>query len=93
MAQGLRQGYVLSPLRFNVFLAAILLVALERFSKDAGILVDLIHHKNSRRKLALKRHWNVFGVLFRGCMLTTRASRAGRGGRWRSSSKSSAHLV
>ena len=43
MAQGLRQGYVLSPLLFNVLFAAILLVSLERFSKDAGILEDLIH--------------------------------------------------
>ena len=43
MAQGLRQECVLSPLLFNVFFAAILRVVLERFSKDAGILVDLIH--------------------------------------------------
>ena len=36
-------GCVLSPLLFNVFFAAILRVVLERFSKDAGILADLIH--------------------------------------------------
>ena len=36
-------GCVLSLLLFSVFFAAILLVALQRFSKDAGILADLIH--------------------------------------------------
>ena len=43
VAQRLRQGYVLSPLLFNVFFAAILIVALEIFSKDAGIFADFIH--------------------------------------------------
>ena len=43
VAQGLRQGCVLSPLLVNAFFAAILRVVLERFSKDAGILADLIH--------------------------------------------------
>ena len=38
-----RQGCVLSPLLVNVFFAAILRIVLERFSKDAGILADLVH--------------------------------------------------
>ena len=36
--QGLRQGYVLSPLLFNIFFAAVLNVVLQRFSEERTIL-------------------------------------------------------
>ena len=43
VVQRLRQGCVLSPLLFKIFFTSILAVALERFSKDADILADLVH--------------------------------------------------
>ena len=45
MVQGLRQGFVLSPLLFNILFAAVLLVVLQRFSEDTAILAELMHLK------------------------------------------------
>ena len=43
--QGLRQGYVLSPLLFNIFFAAVLDLVLQRFSEDPAILAEQVHLK------------------------------------------------
>ena len=52
MAQWPRQGSVLSPLRLKVFFAAILFVAVSRFSKGADILADLVHLQQQPWKVA-----------------------------------------
>ena len=40
--QGLRQGYVLAPLLFNIFFAAVIHVALTRFEADKDIMDALV---------------------------------------------------
>ena len=68
MAQRLGQGCVLSPLLFYVFFTVMLLVTLERFSEDAGILADLAHLQEQSSKVgretalecARRAIWRVF---------------------------------
>ena len=68
-------GMRIFPVLFNVFFAAILLVALETFSKDAGILADLIHLQEQPSKVGPETALEcVRRAIWGCCMLTTSTS-------------------
>ena len=48
MEQGLRQGYVLTPLLFNIFFAEVINVASTRFKAYKGIMNALVHLRKKR---------------------------------------------
>ena len=51
MEQRLRQGYLLFPLLFDIFFAAVLTVVLQRFSEDPAILAELVHLKEPPKSM------------------------------------------
>ena len=69
--QGLREGYVLSPLLFNIFLAAVLTVVLQPFSEDTVILVELVDLKEPSTSTGPGRLWITFVVRCGACFTRT----------------------
>ena len=56
-------------LTFQVFFAAVLLVALQRFSKEAGAIIS------DRQESTLKQQWNVYSTSVRDVYMVTHIAR------------------
>ena len=50
VCQGLRQGFVLSPLLFNIFFAAVIIVVLQRFAEDPLIVLNSVRYLDDAPK-------------------------------------------
>ena len=83
VCQGLRQGCVLSPLLFDTFFAAVIIVVLQRFAEDPLIVSDLVYLDDAPKgedgrpreegtlEMARRAVWGILYADYAGVVLTS----------------------